>query len=333
MTMLMLFPVMMPLALAADQDRGSALSAAGSSTVRAPGQLTTLFAANNGYAGNMFDITPATSLTEITAIDVNESTAGDPLEIQVYYKTGTCVGYDTDPAAWTLLGIFTGTSAGLDNPSFIHMAGTGVSWDAGQVYGLYVHLENYPSVTGSLQYTNATSPPTYANAELSATCYYGNAHPAFSNTFTYRVWNGTIYYEAGPPLPLTVFPDEVNAWYGGTVEFKLNGGPDMANRSYGLFGTLSGTLPGTTLPGGLVLPINWDWYTAAILGLALQGSPITMDFIGELDLDGYAKASLNLPGHCLLYDDLLSDFAWCSVSPFDLVSNSVEVLITGVPPC
>jgi hypothetical protein len=281
----------------------------------------------------MFDITPATTLSEITALDVNESTAGDPLEIMVYYKVGTCVGFASDPSAWTLLGTYTGTSAGQDNPSFIDMAGNGQSWDAGTLYGMYVHLENYPSITGALRYSNATSPPTYANAELSATCYYGMPHPAFGSPFTYRVWNGTIYYEAGPPLPLSVNPKEISAWFGGSVLFKLNGGPDLGGRGYGLFGTVSGTSPGFPLPGGGVLPINWDWYTYLLYFIALApGNGIAEGFLGTLDVDGYAEATLTLPGHCQLFDDILSNYAWTTNYPWEFQSNDVEVLITGAPP-
>jgi hypothetical protein len=329
------FSLLFPTASATVGDKPdgvSTVSPATSMNCSSP-HLTTLFAQNNGYAGNMFDIEPVIDITEITAIDVNETVAGEPLEIQVFYKLGTCVGYDTDPGAWDLLGTFAGTSAGSDNPSYIDMAGNGMVWEAGAVYGIYVHLENYPSLTGYLGYTNALSPQTYANDDLSATCYFGKAHPAFSTTFTYRVWNGTIYYGCVPLPPLLVNPKEISAWYGGSVLFKLNGGTDLAGRSYGLFGTVSGTLPGTPLPGGLVLPINWDWFSHILYLVALYpGMGIAEGFFGNLDVDGYAEARLTLPGHCQLFDDVLSNFAWCSASPFDFVSNSVELLITGAPP-
>ena len=112
---------------------------------RAPGQLTTLFASNNGFAGNMFDLEPLVDLTEITAIDVNVDPAGDTTLVDVWYRMDTCVGHDTSPTGWTLLGSGTGTAAGTDLPTFIDLAGNGVSFAAGGTYGIYVDITSYPS--------------------------------------------------------------------------------------------------------------------------------------------------------------------------------------------
>jgi hypothetical protein len=132
---------------------------------------------------------------------------------------------------------------------------------------------------------------------------------------------------------LSVNPKEISAWFGGSVLFKLNGGPDLAGRGYGLFGTVSGTSPGFPLPGGGVLPINWDWYTYLLYFIALApGNGIAEGFIGALDVDGYAEATLTLPGHCQLFDDILSNYAWTTNAPWEFQSNPVEVLITGAPP-
>jgi hypothetical protein len=60
--------------------------------------------------------------------------------------------------------------------------------------------------------------------------------------------------------------------------------------------------------------------------LAMMGAPYTVDFIGTLDADGCAAATLWLPGHIPMFDKLLSHFAWCSASPFDFVSNPVELM-------
>jgi len=303
-----------------------------SATNRAPGQLTTIFAQNNGFRGNMFDLQPVVDLSEITAIDVNVDPAGLPTEVDVWYRMDTCVGHDLSPTGWILLGHGTGTAAGVDLPTFIDLAGNGVSFPAGGTYGMYVDITNYPSP--GINYTNAASPPTYSNADVSATCYYGKGDPAFTgSTFTYRVWNGTIYYESGPPLPLTVSPKEISAWFGGTATFKLNGGPDLGGRDYILLGTVSGTSPGFMLPGGLLVPINWDWFTYLLYFLALAPSnPFVDGFIGELDVDGFAMATLTLPGHCQLFDDILANFAWITLGPADFASNTVDLMILGAPP-
>ncbi|MFH1998626.1 MAG: hypothetical protein ABIK28_03045 [Planctomycetota bacterium] len=135
------------------------------------------------------------------------------------------------------------------------------------------------------------------------------------------------------PPSLTVDPKQVSSWDGGTVEFALTGGVDLADKSYALFGTFSGVSPGTALPGGLILPINWDWFTDLLLNFALLGGyGVVNDFIGTLDQDGNATATLVFPGHCQQYEDIVANFAWCTYDPFEFVSNAVGLTITGVPP-
>lgn len=169
------------------------LSFGSSSGGRPAGSLTTLFAGNNGYAGNMYDIVPSFDMM-IDAIDVNIDAVGETAIIDVYWKDGTCVGYETSPADWTHLGTFTGTGAGADLPTWIDMYGNGKTFLAGQTYGLYVDLQNYSTITGNMNYTNG--PPTvYSNADLTLTSWCGMTTPAFNGFFADRIWNGTIYYD------------------------------------------------------------------------------------------------------------------------------------------
>lgn len=336
LTLAVLLALCIAPAMAANDDgsaqvTGGKIAAQSMNDLRAPGQLTTLFAQNNGFRGNMFDIEPDIDLTEITAIDVNVDPAGNTTNCDVWYRMDTCVGNDLSPTDWFLLGSGSGTAAGVDLPTFIDLAGNGVSFAAGGTYGMYVDITSYPSP--GINYTNAPAPTTYANADLSATLYYGKGDPAFTgSTFSTRQWNGTIYYEAGPPQPLSVTPSVVSAWLGGTLDFTLTGGVDNAGKDYALLATFSGDTPGTVLPGGLVLPLNWDWFTDFLLGLALNGNPLVVDFLGTLDVDGNATAALTFPGHCQLYQDLIMHFAWCTYGPFDFVSNSKAVTVTGAPP-
>jgi hypothetical protein len=132
----------------------------------------------------------------------------------------------------------------------------------------------------------------------------------------------------GEPNPLTVDTYEVSAYIGGYVNFFLNAGPDYAKRDYILAGGVSGNAPGTLLPGGLVLPVNLDWFTYLLWAL---GDPYVINFFGTLDADGYGEAQLCFPGHCQLYDDIMMTFAFTLFNPFDFVSNYVEVLLLGAP--
>jgi hypothetical protein len=190
----------------------------GSSTTAAAGSLTTLFASNNGFAGNMFDITPTADL-EITAIDINVTAAGTLAEVDVWYRAGTSVGFENSSAGWTFLGSYSGTSAGQDLPTNIDMAGNGMTFLGGQSYGMYVDLTSYSTQT--FRYTNGAN--TYSNADLSLTTNVGKGSGFGGSTFTPREWNGTIYYDnpGGGGLTLSV---SGSTGIGNMLTFGVTGG-------------------------------------------------------------------------------------------------------------
>lgn len=149
--------------------------------------LTTRYDSNNGSGGNMFDITPNVDMT-IECLDVNvSSSAGSTVTVSLWYKLDTCVGFDMDQNAWTLIGTATGSSAGMDNPTPVSFAGNGVVFEAGQEYGIFVDISS-----GSSRYTDG-GPTDFVNADLTLTTYYGKS--GWGSTYTYREWNGTLYYE------------------------------------------------------------------------------------------------------------------------------------------
>jgi hypothetical protein len=112
---------------------------------------------------------------------------------------------------------------------------------------------------------------------------------------------------------------------GGSVVFELFSEPMNAYRNYLLLGSVSGTSPGTPLPGGsVILPLNWDTFTSLVVLYA--NTPIFHDFLGVLDSQGSGKAQLNLgpvPGYAgsVLY------FAYALNKPWDFVSNPVKIEI------
>lgn len=172
---------------------------AGTMGSRGPGSLTTLFASNNGYAGNMFDIVPTFDMM-IEGLDINTSNVGETIQLDLFYKDGTCVGFETNAAAWTHLGTFTGVGAGQDLPTFIDTYSAPQTFLTGQTYGIYVNVANYGAITGNLRYTNL--PPTnYSNADLSLDTWCGCSTPAFNSFFANRAWNGTIYYDDPHAIP------------------------------------------------------------------------------------------------------------------------------------
>jgi hypothetical protein len=171
-------------------DAGGSGGGGGPGAPTAPGSLTTLFASNNSFAGNTFDL-QATVPLQITGFAVNLAAAAGSHTVAVYWRLGTASGAESNPAGWTLMGIDTGVvSAGPDNPSPVNVGGLTLS--PGQVYGIYVDLQSYPST--SLRYTNG-GPTTFSNADLSLTTFHGKGNPAFTgNSFFPRQWNGTVRY-------------------------------------------------------------------------------------------------------------------------------------------
>ncbi len=166
------------------------------------GSITTIFASNNAFAGNMFDVTAQKTLT-ITAFDVNLTTGTD--DVYVYYKPGTYVGFTDSSAAWTLLGTDNVNSLGSDLHTRANIGGLTIH--AGETYALYVSVA-YNGV--SMRYTNGNQ--VYSNADITLTLGIGKGSPAFTgSTFSLRTWNGTIYYTLGEtggeaPLPGCTLP-------------------------------------------------------------------------------------------------------------------------------
>lgn len=112
---------------------------------------------------------------------------------------------------------------------------------------------------------------------------------------------------------------------GGVVNFELYAGMAGANRSYLLVASLSGSQPGTPLPGGLVvLPLNRDWLTDFVL--SHMGLPHFSGFSGSLDTTGSATARLDTRGPVNPYFlGKTLTFAFATTSPWDFASNAVNV--------
>ncbi|MCF8373216.1 MAG: T9SS type A sorting domain-containing protein [Bacteroidales bacterium] len=153
------------------------------------GDLTTLFAYNNGSNGNMFDVTAYTDIT-INSFDINNG-YGSTGTVEVWYRPGSYVGFQSSSAGWTLLGSQSVTPLGANIPTPIAVGGLQIP--AGQTYGLYVTF-----VSGTIGYTNGTgSNEVYENNDMKIQCGVGGSYWAV--TISPRVWNGTIHYTAGVP--------------------------------------------------------------------------------------------------------------------------------------
>lgn len=108
---------------------------------------------------------------------------------------------------------------------------------------------------------------------------------------------------------------------GGTVDFALDAGASKASRKYYVLGSLSGTAPGTPLPGGTTtMPLNWDLFTDLALALSINGSPVFADFLGTLDGNGEGSAQLNAPPSPGIAGTVI-DFVFILDWPWEFASN------------
>ena len=137
-----------------------------------------------------------------------------------------------------------------------------------------------------------------------------------------------LYYNQRSPNWLTASPNTIPESTGGTVDFLLDAGSENEGRGYLLLGSVSGTAPGTPLPGGAaVLPLNWDAFTD--LTVALANNQVFQGFLGVLDGSGRASARLDtlapLPSGTT---GITLNFAYTLDAPWEFTSNPVEIYVT-----
>jgi hypothetical protein len=167
------------------------LTAVGASA--SAGVITTTFATNNSFAGNMFDLQVGSSSLLLTGIDVHLSNAGSAGNlVSLYTRLGSYVGFESNAAGWTLRDSVSVTSAGSGNATFVNLSD--FILDATDLHGVYVTLSSHAPNSANMLYTNGSN--SYANADLSLTLGIGKGSPNFTGgTFSPRTWNGSIYYD------------------------------------------------------------------------------------------------------------------------------------------
>jgi len=161
--------------------------------------LSTIFAGNNGQSGNMFDIS-VTGTSGITITGFAQNFDFGPALIsgfELWTIAGGISGNQTNASAWTLIsstGSF--TSNAVNTPTNVPFSTSiSISLNPGQTIGIY--LTNQSGFSNS--YTNGTAVGSVAATNSNLTIYegYGVAYP-FGQLFSPRIWNGTIFYSAGP---------------------------------------------------------------------------------------------------------------------------------------
>ncbi|MEW6747612.1 MAG: M20/M25/M40 family metallo-hydrolase [Planctomycetota bacterium] len=137
--------------------------------------------------------------------------------------------------------------------------------------------------------------------------------------------NVAVVAELAGPLSLSASSSTVSALAGGSIDLALTAGPVQGGRDYLVFGSVSGTSPGIPLPGGPVLPINWDIFTQLVIRLANTSN--FARFRDTLDADGRATATFIVPAGVLVgYEYILSFyFAYALLQPLDFASTPVQI--------
>lgn len=111
---------------------------------------------------------------------------------------------------------------------------------------------------------------------------------------------------------------------GGIVLLTLDAGADNAYRHSLIFGSVSNVSPGTPLPGGAVLPLNWDDFTDVVL--ELTNTNMFYNFYGQHNAEGKRAAFLSVDP----FPDgpsMIVNFAFAMMHPWDYASNPISIAI------
>lgn len=160
--------------------------------------LTTTFADNNGFSGNMFDVT-AKNDVRVHGFSVNVDGVGflETLAVDVYMKNGTYVGFEDDTWAWTYVGTDYRSGGSLFGFSIFQIEMGSVDLVAGQDYAFYLHCATY-NLGHTMRYTNGSD--SFENTDLIVDTGVGKGDSIFTgSTFVDRTWNGTIWYTVDRP--------------------------------------------------------------------------------------------------------------------------------------
>ena len=147
----------------------------------------------NVQSGNMFNITAnKTLILDSMSLNINHY---NPITVNVFIRSGTYVGYQTNASAWTLIRTVTSVaSKGIGNRTTFSMAGAVLPIGA---YGIYVQVsDGIIFNSGALSFTNADMTLQGGDA------ISGN----FAGIATNYTWAGNVYYRTlctGPRVAVT----------------------------------------------------------------------------------------------------------------------------------
>ncbi len=274
------------------------------------GQITTTFANNNGQNGNMFDVTTFGNPITITSLDLNLAGTNT---VDLYTKSGTYVGYDTTPSAWTLVATATVVSAGTGVPSIFTVPN--IVLPANAVTGFYV-----TTTTGELNYTNGAN--TYSNSDLELTLGIGKEYP-FGTSFSPRTWNGTINYtvNSGPGTPdVDKYTVNLTGKAGHVLDIVLAGqqGVHFSGEQLQLLGTDGSTVLATAVTNPVASGTTVTNYDLGILNFVVPASGVYTIRLTSTTTHGN-------------YEIIVTDTLMFDSEPNNLITNPLQTLTAACP--
>lgn len=155
--------------------------------------LMTTVETSHEHDGIMFDIR-AKQNTTIHGFSTLFDTAGTVSRIEVYYRSGSYLGFSKDPGAWVMTGSMNNVPVQAA-PSQTHIPiDMNISIPAGNTYSFYITVTDHTSEP-ALAYLEWT-PTGSAFAEdtaIEVLAGLGKAYP-FSSSFINRIFSGTIHH-------------------------------------------------------------------------------------------------------------------------------------------
>ncbi|MES2555864.1 MAG: T9SS type A sorting domain-containing protein [Bacteroidota bacterium] len=184
---------------------------------------------NNGQDGNMFNITASNAIRIRYFEGLIANTPNAVTEYYIYYKVGTHVGFENNPAAWTLLAGPINFAPNAPNALTTIPYDLNITIPAGQTYAFY--LTNSSAITNNNRYHNgtATGNVSATNADLTVFEGTGGAYP-FGTFFNARPWEGTVHYD---------YPPATYTWNTGETTSSLTVAPTTTT-SYSCIASLGG---------------------------------------------------------------------------------------------
>jgi hypothetical protein len=308
----------------------------------------TVYVCNGSFTTDLYEIAPGGNPTKICTIDKDiTGMAFGRGNLYGYSNYATPKGiYEIDPATGVttlVLDVYTGTSyrffaLGYNPVDDLFYGYT--EYGSSGLYSINIDSGLMTKLVGTIPASNGQGrglavgnntvylTATRGDAGIPFYAYdlsqgAGGVWVGFDNAYPNHHSTGGAAWVPGPDT-LNADTTTLSQSTGGVVTLDLDAGTSHAGRLYLLFGGVSGTQPGTTLPGGLVIPLNRDFFTD--LTMLYANSAFFADFQGTLNFAGKATAHFNTQGPLPPGSvGRTVHFAGTLFNPFDFVTNAVAI--------